>query len=57
MNAESIGALVRTVLQLVAGFAIAKGIGDQELWLTITAATVSIVSGAWSFWWIRKKTA
>jgi hypothetical protein len=54
MTAEQIGAMVRTVIQLLSGFAIAKGIGNEEMWLAITGGVVSIVSGLWSFFWIKK---
>jgi hypothetical protein len=54
MTAEQIGAVVRTIIQLVAGLAIAKGIGDEQLWLTIGGAAASIASGIWSFFWIKK---
>ena len=54
MSAEQIGAVARTVIQLVAGLAIAKGIGNEELWLTIGGAVASVASGIWSFMWIRK---
>jgi hypothetical protein len=54
MTAEQIGAVVRTIIQLVAGLAIAKGIGDEQLWLTIGGAAASVASGVWSFFWIKK---
>jgi hypothetical protein len=54
MSAEQIGAVVRTLVQFLAGFAIAKGIGNEEMWLAITGGIVSIVSGLWSFFWIKK---
>lgn len=54
MTGEQIGAMVRTIIQLIAGFAIAKGIGDEQLWLTIGGAAASIASGIWSFVWIKK---
>jgi hypothetical protein len=54
MTAEQIGAMVRTVVQLLAGFAIAKGYGNNEMWLAISGGLVSIVSGLWSFFWIKK---
>jgi len=57
MNTEQIGAVVRTVIQLVSGLAIAKGIGDEQLWVAISGGAVSIVSGIWSWYWISKKTA
>ena len=57
MTAEQFGAMLRTVIQLIAGVAIAKGIGDANLWLAITAGAVSIGSGLWSFFWIKKTTA
>ena len=58
MTAEQFGALLRTILQPIAVLAIAKGIGDENLWLAISAGIVSIGTGAWSFWWIKKaKTA
>ena len=57
MNTEQIGAITRTVIQLVAGLAIAKGIGDEALWLSISGGIVSVVSGIWSFYWINKKTS
>lgn len=54
MTEEQIGAVVRTIIQLLAGILIAKGIGDEELWLAISAGAVSVASGLWSFFWIRK---
>jgi hypothetical protein len=54
MTAEQIGAMVRTIIQLLAGFAIAKGYGNNEMWLAISGGLVSIVSGLWSFFWIKK---
>jgi lysozyme len=54
MTSEQVGAIVRTVVQLVAGLAIAKGIGDDALWMTIGGAAASVVSGVWSFFWIKK---
>lgn len=56
MTSEQIGALVRTVVQLISGLAIAKGIGDESLWLAISGGVVSIASGIWSWYWIAKKT-
>jgi membrane protein DedA with SNARE-associated domain len=57
MTGEAIGAVVRTVIQLVSGLAIAKGIGDEQMWLAISGGLVSVVSGVWSWYWIAKKTA
>lgn len=57
MTAEQVGAMIRTVIQLIAGLAIAKGIGDNNLWMAISAGAVSIGSGLWSFYWIKKTTA
>lgn len=54
MTAEQFGAIVRTLIQLVAGFFVAKGIGDQEMWMAITAGAVSIASGIWSYFWIKR---
>lgn len=54
LTAEQVGAIVRTVLQLVSGLAIAKGIGDESLWLTISGGAVSLASGIWSLIWIKK---
>lgn len=54
MTAEQVGAVVRTLIQLIAGFFIAKGIGDADMWIAISAGAVSIVSGLWSFFWIKK---
>ena len=54
LTAEQVGAIVRTVLQLVSGLAIAKGIGDESLWLTISGGAVSLASGLWSLIWIKK---
>ena len=54
MTAEQIGAIVRTVIQLIAGLAIAKGIGDNDMWVAISGGAVSIASGLWSFFWIKK---
>lgn len=54
MTGEQIGAMVRTVVQLVAGIAIAKGIGDDALWVTIAGAAAAVASGVWSWVWIRK---
>ena len=54
MTAEQIGAVVRTIIQLVSGFAIAKGIGDDAMWLAISGGAVAIASGLWSYFWIRK---
>ena len=54
MTAEQIGAMVRTVIQLVAGLAIAKGIGNNEMWMAIGSGVASIASGIWSFVWIKK---
>lgn len=57
MTSEQFGAMLRTVIQLVAGVAIAKGIGDANLWMAITAGVVSVGSGLWSFFWIKSATA
>lgn len=57
LTSEQVGAVARTVVQLVSGLAIAKGIGDEQLWLAISGGVVSVVSGVWSWYWIRKKTA
>lgn len=57
MTSEQFGAMLRTIIQFIAGFAIAKGIGDSELWLAISAGAVAIGSGLWSFFWIKKTTA
>ena len=57
MTAEQFGAMLRTVIQLISGVAIAKGIGDNNLWMAISAGAVSIGSGLWSFYWIKKTTA
>lgn len=54
MTGEQIGAVARTIIQLVAGLAIAKGMGDEQLWLTIGGAVASVASGIWSFFWIKK---
>ncbi len=54
MTSEQIGAVVRTILQFIAGYAVAKGIGDAEMWLAITAGAASIASAIWSFAWIKK---
>lgn len=54
LTSEQVGAIVRTVLQLVSGLAIAKGIGDESLWLSISGGAVSLASGIWSLIWIRK---
>lgn len=54
LTAEQVGAIVRTVLQLVSGLAIAKGIGDESLWLSISGGAVALASGIWSLLWIRK---
>lgn len=57
MTAEQFGAMLRTIIQLISGIAIAKGIGDNNLWVAISAGLVSIGSGLWSFYWIKDKTA
>lgn len=57
MTAEQFGAMLRTIIQLIAGLAIAKGIGDNNLWMSISAGVVAIGSGLWSFYWIKDKTA
>lgn len=54
LTAEQVGAIVRTVVQLVSGLAIAKGIGDESIWLTISGGAVSLTSGIWSLIWIKK---
>ena len=54
MTAEQFGALLRTILQPLAVLAVAKGIGDENLWLAISAGAVSIGTGLWSFFWIKK---
>lgn len=54
MTAEQFGAVLRTLIQFISGFAIAKGVGDGEMWMAITAGAVSIGSGLWSFFWIKK---
>lgn len=54
MTAEQIGAVARTVIQLVSGLAIAKGIGDETMWLAVSGGLVSVISGLWSFFWIKK---
>lgn len=54
LSPEQVGAIVRTIIQLISGLAIAKGIGDESLWLSITGGAVSIASGIWSLLWIRK---
>lgn len=54
MTAEQIGAIVRTIVQLIAGLAIAKGVGSNEMWLAVGGGLASIVSGIWSFVWIKK---
>lgn len=54
MTAEQIGAVARTVIQLVSGLAIAKGIGDDAMWMAVSGGVVSVVSGLWSFFWIKK---
>lgn len=56
MTGEQIGAIARTLIQLVSGLAIAKGIGDENMWIAISGGVVSVVSGVWSWYWIAKKT-
>jgi hypothetical protein len=54
MTSEQFGALLRTILQPLAVLAVAKGIGDENLWLAVTAGIVSVGTGLWSFFWIKK---
>lgn len=54
MTGEQIGAVVRTILQFVAGYAVAKGIGDADMWVAVTAGAAAIASAVWSFFWIKK---
>jgi hypothetical protein len=54
MTAEQFGAMLRTLIQFVSGYFVAKGIGDATLWVTIAAAAASVGSGLWSFFWIKK---
>lgn len=54
MTAEQFGALLRTILQPLAVLAVAKGLGDENLWLAVSAGAVSIGTGLWSFFWIKK---
>jgi hypothetical protein len=54
MTAEQFGAVIRTIIQFAAGYFVARGVGDAELWLAITAGAVSIGSALWSFFWIKK---
>ena len=54
LTSEQIGAIVRTVIQLASGMAIAKGIGDETLWLSISSGAVALASGIWSLLWIKK---
>lgn len=54
LTAEQFGAVLRTIIQFVAGYFIAKGIGDEQFWISITAGVVAIGSALWSWFWIRK---
>lgn len=56
MSTEQVGGLVRAVLAAISGYAIGKGYGDAELWVSISGAAVLIVTGAWSFL-TKKKSA
>ena len=56
MTAEDVGAVVRTLLQFVAGFLVAKGIGDAEFWTAAVPAAVALASAVWSYVYIRRKS-
>lgn len=44
MNKDQVINLVTTALQIVSGFAIAKGLGDSELWLAVAAFATAVVT-------------
>lgn len=52
----TIAPLLRTALQFAAGLAVAKGIGDDQLWVAISGAIVS-AAGAWYTWKYVKSNA
>lgn len=53
-TAEQVGAITRTLVQLVAGLALMWGILDANMWVVIGSSLSSLASGAWSYYWIRR---
>lgn len=50
MNQEQMWSVVRSVLKLLAGGAIAKGWGDSSLWEGVIGAVIGLAAMAWSHW-------
>jgi glycerol-3-phosphate dehydrogenase len=50
ISSAQIDGIVRGVLALVSGIAIAWGIGDAATWAIITGAIVSLATAAWSIY-------
>lgn len=49
MNGDMIQALVRAVMNIVAGMLVAKGVGDASTWEQATGAVVTLAAVWWSF--------
>lgn len=55
MNWDTIQQLVRIIMQVVAGFLVAKGYITQEMGVTLVGAIVSIGGVAWWAFWQRHR--
>ena len=49
MSGEQIGGIVRAVVAAGAGFFVAKGIGNAELWVAVGGALSTIAVAFWSY--------
>lgn len=56
MNSETIWAHLRTILQFVAGYLVARGVGSDELWAAVIPGVVALASYLYSAYWISKKS-
>lgn len=50
MNSTQIKDLVGTLIGIVAGFAVAKGWGDSDLWTAIGAGGSVVGAALWAYW-------
>ena len=54
MNADQLGGLIRAVMAVAGGYAMAWGF-SAETWLALTGAVASIVTIIWT-WWVHTET-